>query len=91
MFSCFFLGASLFIIPNSKKIDPNVLHEFISTNKINIVSLPSAMLKSLPREPIESLKTLIYGLELCDLETLKYWRKNVKNLINGLIFFLNFF
>lgn len=65
-------GATLFIYPDKLSQIKKLIHYF-NQHQITYSDLPPSLLKVLAPENIHYLKTIIFGGEVCPIETLKKW------------------
>lgn len=77
-FVALFGGATLHILSNTTKSNPELLSKYINDHKINYIYLPPSLLAIFPRIKYKSLYGIIYAGEPCDKKTAKYWSKVVK-------------
>ena len=71
-------GAELHIFSDSVKKLPVEIGNYIREKEINYLYLPPVLLSVLPRDKYESLRTVIYAGEPCDMETAGYWSDKVR-------------
>lgn len=77
-FVALFGGATLHILSNTTKSNPELLSKYIEEHNVNYIYLPPALLAIFPRIKYKSLCGIIYAGEPCDRKTAKYWSKVVK-------------
>jgi len=65
-------GASLYLV----KKDGESLMDFLRNKNITHATLPPAVLRVLPLEPLPALKTVIAAGEACSAEIVRHWGKN---------------
>jgi amino acid adenylation domain-containing protein len=68
-------GGSLYIIEEQRKKDPALLENYISSNNIEVASIPPAYLRLLRVDNIRSLRKLITGGEAASYETVRAFSK----------------
>jgi amino acid adenylation domain-containing protein/thioester reductase-like protein len=73
-------GATLFIVPENLRKDPEAVFEFLKKNKISHAILSPALLQSLPRETLPDLEVLGFGGDSIDENTADWWSRQVNLL-----------
>jgi non-ribosomal peptide synthetase component F len=82
IFTTILSNAELHIIPDFLRRDPIQLSEYIASRKINVITLPPALLTTMPFDNYPDLETLVVAGESTSLEAMKQWAHN-RRLINA--------
>jgi amino acid adenylation domain-containing protein len=82
IFSTLSFGAALFILSSGVRQDADLVSEYMESCRINIATLPPALLSSITYKEFVALRTLIVAGEPCALELMRLWSQG-RNLING--------
>ena len=82
IFPALLSGACLHIAADEIRKDPEQLLRYLQAQSITGALIMPAVLSVMPRESVPSLKGLTVGGDVCDEETLKFWRQG-RNLINA--------
>lgn len=77
IFNAILKGATLYIIADSIKDDPNQVMKFVEKNSINFMVLPPAFFNELPRRAVDSLNKIVIGGELCNHFAKDFWQNEV--------------
>ena len=75
-------GASLYIADNAIRYSPEALQHYLRKEKIELIDLPPALFEHFEKRPFPHLKTVILGGDVCDTQTLNYWKSQLR-LINA--------
>ncbi|MFC3907834.1 amino acid adenylation domain-containing protein [Legionella dresdenensis] len=75
-------GGTLYIAPKEIHTSPDELHQFIKNEQISLATLTPAVLALMPREAIDSLKTLVVMGDVCPRDVMEFWGSSVR-LFNG--------
>jgi amino acid adenylation domain-containing protein len=82
IFTAITVGAQLLIVPNTIRHNAHQLSEFIETRRVNIATIPPALLGVMPFGKFFNLKTLVVAGESCSKELMVQWSQG-RNLINA--------
>ncbi|WP_165769866.1 AMP-binding protein, partial [Flavobacterium araucananum] len=82
MFSALSFGASLYILPSTLRQDTQLLGDYIEQNKINIATIPPALLRTMFYQEFSNLKTLVVAGESSSSDLMEKWSKG-RRLINA--------
>jgi amino acid adenylation domain-containing protein len=75
-------GATLFVYDRDGGFSTEDLHRVLKEQKITVVTLPPSILRILPVEKLDHLKTVVSAGEACDGEVAEKWRIG-RRFING--------
>ncbi|WKL50105.1 amino acid adenylation domain-containing protein [Flavobacterium pectinovorum] len=82
IFSSLSFGASLYILSSTLRQDVQLLGGYIEDNKINVATIPPALLRTMFYKEFSNLKTLVVAGESTSLEMMQKWSKG-RRLINA--------
>jgi amino acid adenylation domain-containing protein len=84
IFTAITVGAQLSIVSNKLRYDAHLLSEFIEFHRVNIATIPPAMLSVMPysQGKFINLRTLVVAGESCSKELMEQWSQG-RNLINA--------
>ena len=71
-------GATLVIVPEEIRRDPDLVFHFLKNEKISHAILSPALLQSLPLEPLPDLKMLGFGGDSIDEKTAHEWSRRTQ-------------
>ena len=75
-------GATIYVVDRDTAMSPEALAEYIRENRITVATLPPAVLRLLPNDGLDHLKTLISAGETCPWEVAERWW-NGRRFLNG--------
>jgi amino acid adenylation domain-containing protein len=82
IFNALTCGAKLMVISDRMRREPNALLQYIEDEKVNVATLPPALLSQARYKKLPSLRTLIVAGESCDPKTMNLWCKD-RDFINA--------
>ncbi|KMY85249.1 Peptide synthetase [Candidatus Paraburkholderia calva] len=65
-------SSHLVIVPGEVRANPEAMHDFLRAELITHAFLPPAVLRLLPRRPIEGMNTIMCGGKASD-DTVRFW------------------
>ncbi|MFK8185398.1 MAG: amino acid adenylation domain-containing protein [Phormidesmis sp.] len=69
-------GATLYLIRKEQLIAGENLIEWLDNNRINVVTMPPALLSALPPHPLPHLTSIVAGGEACSPRLVEQWSTN---------------
>jgi amino acid adenylation domain-containing protein/thioester reductase-like protein len=78
LFNTLLNGATLYIVSEQLRVDPEKLMDYLYQQQITFATLPPALLRVLPHRELPALNTLAFAGDICDQETMRYWAQNRK-------------
>ncbi|MGE4559574.1 MAG: amino acid adenylation domain-containing protein [Desulfobulbus sp.] len=70
-------GAELVVVPSELRGDPEAIFGLFNDRHITHAFLPPALLRLMPRRPLQDLRALFCGGEAGDEDTVRFWSKAV--------------
>ena len=70
-------GAELVVVPSELRGDPEAIFSLLNDQRITHAFLPPALLRLMPRRPLEDLRAIFCGGEAGDEDTVRFWSKAV--------------
>ncbi|MFW0740064.1 AMP-binding protein, partial [Flavobacterium sp. T12S277] len=82
IFTVITIGAKLSIVSNLIRQDVQLLEDYIEANKINVATIPPALLHTMSYKEFPNLKTLVVAGESSSSDLMEKWSKG-RRLINA--------
>jgi len=70
-------GAELIVVPSELRGDPEAIFSLMKHQRITHAFLPPALLRLMPRRPLQDLRAIFCGGEAGDEDTVRFWSKAV--------------